>query len=402
MAVARFRANSDRANLNCNRTPGNSNAELGITQVFLGLKMKTYKNLYLSLCSQENLEKAFKKARKRKTNKSCVIEFEKNLKAELANLKQELELLSYKPKPLKEFAIRDPKTRKIHKSAFRDRVVHHALVNILDPIYEKIFICDSYASRINKGTINALLRFDKFKRIVSSNGKLINEPYSNNSVKGYVLKADVKHYFEAVDHEILLKIVNKKIKDEKVIWLINQIISNFDSKTNGKGMPLGNLTSQFFANVYLNELDYFVKHKLKAKYYIRYVDDFVILDNQSLILRNYKKEITNFLKDELKLELHPDKSKIIPLKKGIAFLGYRIFYHYKLLRKANLVNFNNHLASLLSDYESDYTTYSQIYDSLQGWLAYASHANTFNQRRSVLNSFLTNLFQKPLNITINI
>ncbi len=156
--------------------------------------MKTYNNLYKTLCSLENLEKAFQKARKRKTQKYYIIEFEKNLNENLFRLNQELTTQIYRPKPLTGFIIRDPKTRKIHASAFSDRVVYHAIVNILEPIYEKIFINDSYASRMNKGTHNAVLRFDKFKRKISSNGKLINNPYNNNSVKGFVLKADIKHY----------------------------------------------------------------------------------------------------------------------------------------------------------------------------------------------------------------
>ena len=131
-----------------------------------------------------------------------------------------------------------------------------------------------------------------------------------NNIKFYVLKADVKHYFETVDHEILIKIIKKKIRDKKVIWLIKQIINNFDSKAKGIGMPLGNLTSQFFANVYLNELDKFIKHKLKARYYIRYVDDFIVLHNNKVILEDYKNQIDEFL-GIIKLELHPDKSKVV-------------------------------------------------------------------------------------------
>ena len=155
-------------------------------------------------------------------------------------------------------------------------------------------------------------------------------------IKGYTLKADIKHYFETVDHKILLDIIKSKIKDKKIIWLIKQILDNFNTKIKGKGMPLGNLTSQFFANVYLNELDYFIKHKLREKYYIRYVDDFVVLHKNKKILEIYKEKINNYLLKHLKLELHKDKSKIIPLKNGVDLLGYRVFGYYKLLRKRNL------------------------------------------------------------------
>lgn len=294
LTVARFNANSDRANLNCNRNPSNSKF-LNKKRDFLARNspsiMKTYTNLYNKLCSFENLYHAYIKARKNKTKKDYVIKFENNLKQELKTLKEELELLTYKPKPLKRFIIKDPKTRTIHSSNFRDRVIHHALVNILEPIFDKIFIYDSYANRIGKGALKALKRFDQFKRRISENGLLIKDALNNNQVKGYCFKADIKHYFDTVDHDILLKIIKRKIKDEKVIGLIKQILDNFTVKIENKGMPLGNLTSQFFANVYLNELDYFIKHELKAKYYIRYVDDFVTLHNNKETLEKYKEEI---------------------------------------------------------------------------------------------------------------
>ncbi len=163
------------------------------------------------------------------------------------------------------FIIRDPKTRKICKSAFRDRIVHHAIVNILEPIYEKIFIYDSYANRKNKGQHKALERFYYFLRKVTSNGRKLNGIKDKNYVCGYCLKIDIKRYFDNVSHEILINILKKKIKDENVICLIKQILENNLNNVKTKSMPLGNYTSQFFANVYLNELDYFVKHKLKIK-----------------------------------------------------------------------------------------------------------------------------------------
>ena len=231
--VARFNADSDRANLNYNRNPQNSkskldeNAELGIAQVLGHIyKMKTYKNLYGKLCSLNNLEIAFKKARKGKTKRSYVIKFKKNLEKELKKLQDELISLTYYPKSLKRIIIRDPKTRVIHTSAFRDRVIHHALINIIEPLFEKIFIYDSYANRKNKGTLKAVQRFDYFKRKVSKNGKLLKSSIDNNQVSGYCLKADIKHYFDEVDHNILIEIIKRKIKDEKVILLIEKILKN--------------------------------------------------------------------------------------------------------------------------------------------------------------------------------
>lgn len=298
---------------------------------------------------------------------------------------------TYKPKPLKTFIIRDPKTRKISKSAFRDRVVHHALCDIIEPIFEKSFIYDSYANRKGKGTLEAIKRFDYFKKKVSE----------NNTKTCFVLKADIKHYFEEVNHKILLNIVRDKIKDEKFMELINKILKNYKAKTEGKGMPLGNLTSQFFANVYLNELDYFVKSELKAKFYIRYVDDFVILDKNKEKLWDYKTKINKFLQNKLKIELHPDKSKILCLENGVNFLGLRIFYHHKLVKKTNLRKFQSNFKKLKKDFSSKKIDYDKVYDSLEGWLAYAKNANAYKLRKEVLKEIEKNYPNKLSTKEIN-
>ena len=174
------------------------------------------RDLWQELCSYENLILAFKKARKHKTKKDYVIEFENNLESNILLLRSELLLHSYVPKPLKTFIVRDPKTRKISKSHFRDRVVHHALCNIIEPIFEKSFIYDSFANRKGKGPLKALQRFDYFKRQVSK----------NNTRNCFVLKCDIKHYFQNVNHAILLNIIGRKIKDRKIIWLVNIILQN--------------------------------------------------------------------------------------------------------------------------------------------------------------------------------
>ena len=189
--------------------------------------MKTYKNLYTSLTSYENLEKAFDNAKKGKSPLSYVIEFEKNLEENLLLLRYELEGFTYKPKPLRRFIVRDPKTRTIHSSVFKDRIIHHALCNIIEPIFEKRFIYDSYANRKGKGALKAIQRFDYFKRKVLSNGKKKINAYDNNGILGYALKADIKKYFESVDHEILLNVIREKIKDNKVFWLIKRILGNY-------------------------------------------------------------------------------------------------------------------------------------------------------------------------------
>ena len=372
--------NGNRLNFNSNNFEDNdNNYAFGIALAPKIKPMKSYKNLYENIFSHETLFLAYKKARKGKTLKNYVIEFEKDLNKNLMDLHNELKNQTYKPKPLETFILRDPKTRTISKSDFRDRIIHHAIVNILEPIFEKIFIYDSCANRKGKGNLFALKRFNIFKRKVSENGKIIlNKFNDNNYVYGYCLKCDIKHYFQEVNHEILIKIIKKKIADEKVIWLIERILNNYSNKR-GSGMPLGNLTSQFFANIYLNELDYFIKHKLKAKYYLRYVDDFVILHEFKEQLEKWKEQIQTFLEENLKIELHKDKSKIIPLSRGIDFVGFRNFYYFRLLRKRNI----RKIRAKIKEYEKGEMDFNAFYESFQGWNAYARWADSYKLREEL-------------------
>lgn len=341
--------------------------------------------MYNKLCSFENLLLAFLRARQNKANKYYVIKFEQTLEENLLKLQHELLTQTYQPKPLKTFIIRDPKTRKISKSRFRDRVVHHALINVIGDIFEKSFIYDSHANQIGKGTLKAIERFDFFKRKVSKNG---TQPC-------YVLKADIKHYFEEINHEILLSIIGKKIKDDKILWLIDKILKNnavtseggANALFNKKGMPLGNYTSQFFANVYLNDLDQFVKNELKVKHYIRYVDDFVMLHNSKSQLADYMEKINIFLQESLGLMLHPFKSKILNLEEGVPFLGFKIFLHHKTLRNTNIRKFQSKLRELKVLYREKQLNREQVVECLEGWMAYAKQGNTYKYRRNLLRTF---------------
>lgn len=341
--------------------------------------METYKDLYTKLCSCENLELAFKKARKRKTKKGYVIEFEANLEGNLRQLRHELEDFTYSQAPLTTFIIRDPKTRKISSSHFRDRVVHHALCNVIAPILEKSFIYDSFANQKYKGTHLAIKRAQHFIRKVAQRYGMGRYYFS-----GYALKADIRHYFDTVDHEILLGIIEQKIKDPGIIWLIKIILKNHKAETAGKGMPIGNLTSQFFANVYLNEFDKFVKNELRAKYYIRYVDDFAIFHKDKRQLENWKGEIDRFLRSNLKLELHNEKSRIIEINRGVTMLGFRVFHDYKLLKKSNARRIWKRLEIFKQRYEKGELSKEKILQSLGGWLAYAEFANTYGLRKRII------------------
>jgi len=383
-------ANDNRLHVNANNFDNNDNwYSFEIALVDQDINMKTYNKLYEKIISFDNLLLAWKKARKGKTKKDYVIEFEKNLEWNLLDLEDELKREIYKPKPLINFILRDPKTRKISKSDFRDRIVHHAIFNILEPIFDRTFIYDSCANRKGKGVLFAIKRFDIFKRKVTKN---FTSP-------AFCLKADIKHYFEEVNHEILIGILSRKINDRKVLELINEINANFGTQRerereltfwfsgDKKGMPLGNLTSQFFANIYLNKLDYFVKHILKAKYYLRYVDDFVILHESKEQLEEWKTEIVEFLREKLKLELHPQKSRIVLLSKGIDFVGFRNFHHHKLLRKRNIRNIRRK-----NDFYRDrIISFSSIKDSYRGWQAYAKWGNTYKLREQIKKEIIDNL-----------
>ena len=336
--------------------------------------MKIFNNLYHEIYSFSNLEVAYRRARCGNRRDKEAIEFEINLEQELLKLQEELIAESFVPRKPKEFVVRDPKTRLIRAPPFRDRVVHQALCAVLEPILDSTFISDSFASRKGKGTHAAIRRFDKFKRKINRNGR----------IAGYVLKADIRHYFDSVNHKILMNMVEKKIKDKNVLNLISAILKH-GAKAPCKGMPLGNLTSQIFANLYLNDLDQFVKHKLKEKFYIRYMDDFVILHRSKEHLEYIRRLTSEFLSSELKLEMHPQKSKTISLHSGISFLGYRIFYNHKLLKKSNIRIFRRRLKEMIQEYKNNEISLEDIHNRTEAWLAYAEYANTFKLRRKIRN-----------------
>jgi len=367
---------NNNSNFNANdRNVNNHNTLRGIAHHNAEILLLKPRDLWQELCSVQNMELAFKKARKHKTLRPCVLEFEEKLAENLDVLRTELLFHLYKPRQLKMFILRDPKTRKISKSDFRDRVIHHALCNIIEPLFERMFIHDSYANRKGKGTLRAIQRFEYFRRKLSQ----------NNTSQVFILKSDIRHYFDEVDHAILLKIIRKRINDPKVLWLIRRVLSNYSTQE-GKGMPLGNLTSQFFANVYLNELDKFVKNKLKAKYYIRYVDDFVILHSSEKKLTKWREEIALFTREKLLLDLHPEKTMIIESGHGVDFLGLKIFPNHKIMKKRNILSFKRKLRSIYDKFDDGKIMYDEVYDFLEGWIAYAKNADTYNLRRKVMRN----------------
>ncbi len=220
------------------------------------------------------------------------------------------------------FKIADPKPRDIHKASVRDRLLHHALYRKLYPFFNKTFISDSYSCRLGKGTHKAMNRFRAFAYQVSK----------NNTRTCWVLKCDVRKFFASIDQRILLDILRKHLSDERTITLLQNIIESFHSTASGKGLPLGNLTSQLLVNIDMNKFDQFVKHRLKVKHYIRYADDFVVLSHDRNHLLKTLPYMEVFLRDKLKLRLHPNKVSIETLASGVDFLGWVHFPDHRVLR----------------------------------------------------------------------
>jgi len=290
--------------------------------------------MFENLISFENLYLAYRKARKCKRYRSEILEFSFGLEANLIALQNDLINQTYHHGGYREFIVNDSKKRRIQAASFRDRVVHHALCNIIEPIFDQTFIFDSYACRKDKGTHKAVKRLKTFLRSAA-----FSQRESKNAVpKIYCLQCDISKYFDNINHRILFGILQKRIGDEKVLWLIQEILNSNNANT-GKGIPIGNLTSQLFANVYLNGLDQYVKRVLKQRHYLRYMDDFLILGIGKWELWQIKREIADFLQTKLKLNLHPKKANVFPVEQGIEFLGYRNFLNYRVLRKSTVKRF---------------------------------------------------------------
>ena len=344
--------------------------------------MKTFDGLYPQICSFENLWTAAHKAQRGKRFQYSVSRFNFHLERELFRLQEELLTQTYQPGEYHEFTIYEPKKRMISAAPYRDRVVHHALCNIVEPIFERTFIHDSYACRVGKGTHQAVDRFTKFSR-----------------QNRYVFKADIRKYFPSIDHEILKKSMRRKIRDERTLWLIDLIIDSsnpqepaisyfpgdslFAPVERRRGIPIGNLTSQFFANVYLNPLDHFVKEQLECKYYIRYCDDFVILADDKDWLHEVKAHMAEYLAS-LRLKLHPTKCQVFPVMDGTDFLGYRIFPTHRRIRKDSVTRFRRRMRRLQKAYARGEVSLWHIRQSMQSWLGHASHANSYRLRERLL------------------
>ena len=277
---------------------------------------------YHDIISTENLLEAWSEFVAGKRKRLDVQDFENRLMDNILLLQEDLQAKRYRHSLYKAFKITDPKPRDIHKASVRDRLLHHAIYRKLYPLFERTFIADSYSCRDDKGVHKALDRFTKFSRMVSR----------NHTRTAWVLKCDIRKFFASIDHHILKDILVRYIPDEDIFWLLSRIIDSFDSTHRGVGLPLGNLTSQLLVNIYMNEFDQFSKHQLKAKYYIRYADDFAIISEDRDWLMSLLPRIDTFLQGRLRLVLHPNKVSIATIASGIDFLGWVHFPDHVVLR----------------------------------------------------------------------
>lgn len=338
--------------------------------VCVNVFMSRVHEIYSNIISLENLFDAWYEFKKDKRGRKDVQVFERYLEDNLFSLHEELREKTYKHGDYTAFNIYDPKFRHIHKAQVIDRIVHHAIVSVIDPIFDKTFIYDSYSCRKNRGTHKAVKRLSGFIRKVSKN-------YKEDC---FCLKLDIEKFFESVDHSTLTSLIAKKIQDKDLLLLIKNILKSFSKE---KGIPIGNLTSQLFANVYLDDLDQFVKHELKIKYYIRYADDFIILSTNQEYLKQLIPRIAAFLKTNLALSLHENKIVIRKHTQGIDFLGYIVLPRYILPRTKTKRRMFKKMKGKVSS--------ENFNQSLQSYLGYLKHANSYKLSQQIKNEFFWGL-----------
>ena len=349
---------------------------------------KVYQHLWSELISFNNLWWAFKKAAKGKRSQAAVAEFEYHLEENLFELQDQLRDGSYQPGAYQSFHIHDPKKRLISAAPFPDRVVHHALVNVIQPIYERKFIHDTYANRVGKGTHKALDRCTQYLRR-----------------SRYVLPMDVRQYFPSIDHAILLDILGQTIADKRVLELCRVIIASgeeihrqnyamtyFSGDTlfaavRPRGLPIGNMTSQFWANVYLNGFDHFVKRTLKCRGYVRYVDDLLLFADTKAELHACRTAVIDYLAG-LRLTLHEKRAQPRPVSMGVPFLGFQVFPTHRRLKRQNVVAARQRMKARLKQYGHGEIDFEQLQASLQGWHNHARYGDTWGLQQAIFDDLV--------------
>lgn len=343
---------------------------------------------YSQVYSWPNLLSSYQKASRGKRNRQPAADFEFRLEDNLVELGRELRKRTYRPGAYVSFYIHEPKRRLISAAPFRDRVVHHAMCNVIAPFFERSFIFDSYANRVGKGTHRAVDRAQEFCRRFR-----------------YVLPCDIRQFFPSIDHDVLKAIIGRKIKDLHFRWLVSRILesgagilkSEYDmvyfpgddifSINRPRGLPIGNLTSQFWANCYLNGIDHFVKRELGVKGYLRYVDDMLLFDDCKTRLYEFKKRLMARLAN-LRLTLHENRAQAQPSCLGFPFLGFVVFPHKRRLKRRKGIAFTRKLRRLVAAYADGEITLEQVHASVTGWVNHVRYGDTLGLRRAVLGSVI--------------
>lgn len=335
--------------------------------------------LYEQVYQFENLYKAAHDCRKGKTKKPATLRYFDNLEENLIHLQNELVWSEYTPKGRRQFFVFEPKRRLIHAPSFYDRVCQRAIYNVIVGSVDKVFIDDSYACRVGKGTHACANRAQTFiRKIEATRGK------------AYAFKADIARYFSSINHRILKALLPRVIPCPKLLDLIYLIIDHSPVDAPGVGVSLGELMNQLHANLYLHELDHYAKHTLRAKFYVRYMDDFIFLHHDKEQLQIWRKEVEQFLIEKLELKTN-SKTQIFPIGgrhgRALDFVGYRIYSTHKLLRKCSVKRIKTNLKRYRKKYAAGEMSMQDINPKVQSWLGHASHANTYSLRKA--------LFEQP-------
>lgn len=329
--------------------------------------MRRLGDLFDGVVSYSNLYRAYRKALVGARRNEEQARFYYNLEWELVSLGRELVYGKYIPGPCRYFMIHDPKEREIAIAPFRDRVVHHAIVNVLDPIYERRFIYDSYATRKGKGTLAAIMRTQSFLR-----------------ESRYYIKLDISKYFASIDRNTLLEILERKLKDARLLELIARIVWNPPDED--RGLPIGNMTSQFFANVYMDPFDHFVKETLKQRHYIRYMDDFVVFTDDRESIPRLLAQMKAYLNDELGLKVKENGVVINTPMHGLGFLGVRIFPSTIRIHRKNLTRCLRKIRLREREYSKGQIDEERLVRSVGSIVAHMAQFNTLALRRKVMGS----------------
>lgn len=343
--------------------------------------MKVHEHIYGDLIAPENLFRAWEEFRKGKTSRVDVQVFEWKLEENVFGLHRDLSEGTYRHGGYEAFTICDPKQRLIHKATVRDRVVHHAVFATLNPVFEPTFIAHSFSCRVGKGTHKGVDVLRGMLRAVSR----------NHTRPCFALKCDIRQFFASVDHAVLSEILSRKIQDELMMELVREIVGSFASTGSTlferKGVPIGNLTSQLFANVYMNEFDQFVKHSLRVKHFVRYTDDFVIVSDDEHHLQSLLPSVQQFLSKQLRLNLHPHKVTIRKFAHGVDFLGYVLLPQHRAIRITMKRRMLRKLDDRLSAVAKGLMPKEKLEQSLQSYLGVLSHADCHRFGQDLQNRY---------------